>query len=320
MVKTLHILLTAALITSTVTSVTHYAQKAETASVLIPTSNLHSISQTNASKSPINRCMNMSAMEAPNEGDWYNYKIRKSHLKAVSMAGFDTIRLPVRISAHTNKFPPYQIKPALLKRMDELVTWSIEYNLNIIIDVHNFYEINDNADTEEPRLDAIWDQLATHYAAAPSNVIFEFLNEPFGDMTNKRVDILNRRILKRIRRDNPNRWVIIGGAEWGTLHGLFRSNPPKDPKTIATFHYYNPFKYTHQGSNWTNPPIPMGAKWGSDKDKKKIMKDFQDAKNWSNENNIPLFLGEFGTHKVLQQGLSALGCMEHRGACGGDGI
>ena len=33
-----------------------------------------------------------------------------------------------------------------------------------------------------------------------------------------------------------------------------------------------------------------------------------------------LCLDEFGTHKVLQQGLSALGCMEHRGACGGDGV
>ncbi|KAL9187401.1 hypothetical protein ACHAXT_001504 [Thalassiosira profunda] len=29
---------------------------------------------------------------------------------------------------------------------------------------------------------------------------------------------------------------------------------------------------------------------------------------------------EFGTHKVLTQGLHALDCMEHRGACGGDGI
>lgn len=26
------------------------------------------------------------------------------------------------------------------------------------------------------------------------------------------------------------------------------------------------------------------------------------------------------THKIIQQGLSALGCMEHRGACGGDGV
>jgi len=32
------------------------------------------------------------------------------------------------------------------------------------------------------------------------------------------------------------------------------------------------------------------------------------------------FLKEFGTHKVLQDGLAALNCMEHRGACGGDGV
>ena len=30
--------------------------------------------------------------------------------------------------------------------------------------------------------------------------------------------------------------------------------------------------------------------------------------------------GEFGSHKVLEQGLAALGCMEHRGACGGDKV
>jgi glutamate synthase (ferredoxin) len=29
---------------------------------------------------------------------------------------------------------------------------------------------------------------------------------------------------------------------------------------------------------------------------------------------------EFGSHQVVQQGLSALSCMEHRGACGGDGV
>lgn len=30
--------------------------------------------------------------------------------------------------------------------------------------------------------------------------------------------------------------------------------------------------------------------------------------------------GEFGTNKVLKSGLAALGCMEHRGGCGGDGV
>jgi len=30
--------------------------------------------------------------------------------------------------------------------------------------------------------------------------------------------------------------------------------------------------------------------------------------------------GEFGSHKVLEDALTALGCMEHRGGCGGDGV
>jgi len=30
--------------------------------------------------------------------------------------------------------------------------------------------------------------------------------------------------------------------------------------------------------------------------------------------------GDYGTHQVVEQGLAALGCMEHRGGCGGDGV
>jgi glutamate synthase (ferredoxin) len=37
-------------------------------------------------------------------------------------------------------------------------------------------------------------------------------------------------------------------------------------------------------------------------------------------NDVSSFAEEFGTHKVIQEGLSALTCMEHRGACGGDKI
>jgi len=44
-------------------------------------------------------------------------------------------------------------------------------------------------------------------------------------------------------------------------------------------------------------------------------------KGFQKINTLPSPLSdEFGTHKVLQQGLSALTCMEHRGACGGDSI
>lgn len=249
--------------------------------------------------SPIKRCMNMSAMEAPNEGDWYNYKIKKSHLRAVAAAGFDTIRLPIRISVHTSPNPPYTIKPKLLSRIDQIINWSSEYNLQVIVDLHHFYALNDNADKEEPRLMAIWDQLAKRYANAPPNVMFELLNEPYGSVTNVRMDAINRRLLKRIRQDNPTRWVIVGPADYGGLHGMFRINPPKDPRILQSFHYYTPFEYTHQGSTWTDPPIPMGATWGSESDKRKIASDFSKAQKWADKRNISLFVGEFGTTKNM---------------------
>lgn len=40
----------------------------------------------------------------------------------------------------------------------------------------------------------------------------------------------------------------------------------------------------------------------------------------SDASRLPSFSEEYGTHKVVSDGLSALGCMEHRGACGGDKI
>ncbi|MGB0906355.1 MAG: glycoside hydrolase family 5 protein [Maricaulaceae bacterium] len=262
--------------------------------------NIHAdASSTSKPFMPIKRCMNMSSMEAPNEGDWYNYKIRKKDIKNVAEAGFDTIRMPVRVSHHTAPNAPYKISDTLLNRMDEVVNWGLEYDLQVIVDVHHYVELNENADLHEPRLEAIWDQLARHYAAAPSNLIFELINEPFGDMTVKRTDALNSRLLKRVRQDNPDRWVIIGSAEWGTLNGLIKSTPPNDPKIISTFHYYSPFKYTHQGAEWTPKPMPMGEKWGTQKDKDTITKEFKKAKRWADKQGNPLLLGEFGVIKNL---------------------
>lgn len=265
------------------------------ATVLTPAAQ---ISATQAAM-PIKRCMNMSSMEAPNEGDWYNYKIRKQDLREVANAGFDTIRMPVRVSEHTALSAPYTIDPVLLARMDEVVSWGLEYGLQVIVDVHHYVELNEDADTHEPRLEAIWDQLARHYASAPPAVIFELINEPFDDMTVKRTDALNRRLLARVRQDNPNRWVIVGSAEWGTLGGLLKSNPPKDPKIISTFHTYEPFKYTHQGAEWMDPPLPMGVTWGTKKDMDSIAKNFRKAKKWGQKHGNPILLGEFGVNDKL---------------------
>ena len=70
-----------------------------------------------AVNSRLGRGMNLgNALEAPNEGDW-GMKVEEEYLKAIADAGFQTVRLPVKWSAHAMKEPPYTIDPKFLARV-----------------------------------------------------------------------------------------------------------------------------------------------------------------------------------------------------------
>ena len=244
--------------------------------------------------SPIKRCMNMGgALEAPREGDW-GYTVRREDFARLKAAGFDTVRLPVKFSAYTDQSPPFSISPSFLRRIDEIVDWAILENLQIIIDVHHYEELMQAPGRHERRLEKIWEQLSRHYQNAPPQVMFELINEPNGRMTIERTDALNHRILNVVRRFNPDRWVVIGSAEWGALDALMKSNPPKDPYVMTTYHFYAPFDVTHQGATWVDPVPPVGAGWGSPEEHQAMAQSFDQAARWRDASGMPILLGEFG--------------------------
>lgn len=244
---------------------------------------------------PIRRCMNMgNALEADKEGDW-GYTVRAQDFKHIKRAGFDTVRVPIKFSAHAEPLVPYRISPDFLKRIDQIVDWAINEDLQVIIDTHHYLELMDNPDFHEPRLAAIWEQLSYHYATAPQNVIFELINEPYGGMTIERTDRLNKRLLDIIRQNNKDRWVVVGSAGWGTLEALMKSRPPVDPRVITTFHYYDPFDFTHQGAEWAHEQHPVGRVWtGQGAEGTALAKTMTEAARWRNKTGMPMLLGEFG--------------------------
>jgi endoglucanase len=62
-----------------------------------------------------------------------------------------------------------------------------------------------------------------------------------------------------------------------------------DEYLIASFHYYNPFNFTSSSTaNSSN------FNWGSESEKSIIINHFDQVKTWSDLNNIPVTLGEFG--------------------------
>jgi endoglucanase len=109
------------------------------------------------------------------------------------------------------------------------------------------------------------------------------------------------KLLDVVRASNPKRTVIVGPAQWNGLGGLDKLRlPEKDRDLIVTFHYYSPFKFTHQGAEWVKESKAWkGTTWaGTAKETEELSKDFAKAAAWAKKNDRPLFLGEFGSYHV----------------------
>ena len=258
-----------------------------------------------AAKSPVQRCMNLSgALEAPSEGLW-GYTIRDQDLQRLKAAGFDTVRLPVRWQLQDGP-TGIDIDAKQLARVDEVIEQAQAAGLQVILNAHHYTALNEDPDTHEPRLEALWRKLAVHYQNASPSLMFEFINEPHSRMTIARTDALNRRLLSIIRQRHPDRWVLYGTAHWGALEGLLKSDPPYDPKAMIGFHYYEPFKFTHQGAFFVDPPLPTGIDWGSAAERAAITDDFAKAARFRDRTGMPLLLGEFGVYEEVPLTLRAV--------------
>src|SRR5438477_12307598 len=65
-----------------------------------------------------------NALEAPKEGEW-GVTLKAEYFKAIADAGFNTVRLPVKWSAHAGGEPPYAIDPKFFERID----WCVDQAL-----------------------------------------------------------------------------------------------------------------------------------------------------------------------------------------------
>lgn len=247
--------------------------------------------------SPVSRCINLGgSLEAPNEGDW-GYRVREADLKRIKAAGFDTVRLPVKWSAHAKSLPPYTVDAALIERVQEIVAQADRAGLQTIVDLHHYDELMRNPQAHYDRLYAIWEQVAAAFEGAPDSLVLELLNEPNDRMTVGRTDRVNAKLMEIVRRYHPDRWVIVGGANWGNLDALLESSPPEDHRTLLTFHSYAPYDFTHQGASFLNPPPKTGRSWGSQQEVEALREAAAAAARFGAEQGHPMLLGEFGVYE-----------------------
>jgi len=238
-----------------------------------------------------------NALEAPSEGEW-GYRLEADHFTKIAAAGFDCVRLPVRWSAHTEKNAPYKIDEQFFQRVDWAIEQAAKNKLQIIVNIHHFDELIENPKKETAKFLSLWSQIAKRYASQPESVVFELLNEPHLPMTAGTWNQLIVQALAVIRPTNPTRRVVVGPANWNAVKSLESLKLPADDNNlIVTFHYYLPFRFTHQGATWVGQDTSswIGTEWsGTRQERQAVIDDLDQALRWGIQNKRPIWMGEFG--------------------------
>lgn len=240
-----------------------------------------------------------NTLEAPHEGLW-GVTLHEDDFAAIAQAGFRSVRVPIRWSAHTATRPPYEVSEAIFRRVEWVLEQALEAGLAAMVNVHHYDEIFRDPAGHEERLVAIWEQVASRLRDQPPEVVFELLNEPHDALDAERWNALHPRLLAAVRASNPERVVVLGPDRWNAIGQLRHLQlPAGDRRLIVSVHYYEPFRFTHQGASWVGPRSQewLGTEWHDTPEaRREIERAFAAAAEWGRRHGVPINLGEFGAY------------------------
>lgn len=219
-------------------------------------------------EAPFHRGVNLS--------DWLEYvgSVRqiqftgytKQELVNIKSLGFDVIPLPIDVYVMTSGAPAYTIDPLFFHFLDQIVDWCEELRIHLILaDFSDSGSVNTDPDIDRV-LVPTWSQMAEHYKDRSRYLYYEVLNEPHG-IADARWGQIQQAVISAIRAVDKVHTIIVTGAGYGSYNNLKFLPVYSDDNLIYTFHFFDPFMFTHQGASWTSPsmaplggvPFPYGA-------------------------------------------------------------
>lgn len=275
-------------------------------------------------QAPFHRGVNLTSwFQADNARMIQFRKFKKKDFIEIKSLGCDAIRLPLNLHGMTSVAPEYTIDPLLISLLDSAVSWAEELHLYLIIDNHSFDPSVSTSPDIGQVLSKVWPQLAEHYKDRSNYVIFEVLNEPHG-ISNQLWGSIQQEAINAIRSKDTKHTIIVGPSGYNSYNDLAQMPIYTDTNLIYTFHFYDPFIFTHQGAGWSTPsmeplagvPFPydpssmpacppsLQGTWvesnlnnyQNDGTVASVKSLIDIALNFKNAHNVAIFCGEFGVY------------------------
>lgn len=248
-------------------------------------------------------------------------------VKLAHKLGFKTIRLPVSFDLFLEK-DHKQIEKLLLDELYQVYDFVDKQQMNLIITYHygRLYKVEDKK-AEVQRIANMWKQVVAKFKGKSyDNLFFGLYNEP--RIGEEDWNLSARQLMNNLRKEDQNRYWIIGGTNFNGIDALINLKLlPEDKKIIYTFHFYQPYIFTHQGAPWdpkktsiVGLPYPYNASempampTSADKDtrynyvhypergnKEFIDKRIRKVYEWILANNVPILCTEVGAINTIKR-------------------
>lgn len=238
----------------------------------------------------LKRGMNLGNCWEDAPGSW-RVTFTPEDIDRIAEAGFDHVRVPV---GWHHRLVDGRPSSELLDELEPVLKRAMKKKLSVILNWQGYHKLNEDPAGHAKRFVEGWRAVAAHFRDWPDTMIFELFNEPSGKLTGEVLNRVHADAVAAIRSSNPDRILMVDPGSWAGTDALGALHlPDDDNRIIASFHCYDPFRFTHQGAEWVGLENVNDVRFG-DVTLAVFERRLDDALAWSRHFGRPVHLGEFG--------------------------
>ncbi len=268
--------------------------------------------------------MNLTGLEQTwTESKLPDIKSFRQKIRRLALTNHDYIRIPIDFHYYLHEVSvkdKIKFKRILIKILD----FAHKQNIKVVIANFQHGLVQDNYENASLQigLDCKMLLYITENSRIKSEDLYlEIVNEPV--IYPEPWRIAASIIIEEIQKDFPEQNILVGASNYNSIYELSRMQPLPFDNLIYTFHFYEPFVFTHQGTAWTGvqnattgipfpvrdsitklPDIHPNAIGTAGEENLKsyfqigseeaIIDKLKIVANWRDENNVTLWCTEYG--------------------------